>query len=116
LIFPCPVNFGKNQGSDPDNSNYSKEEKMEEKDYIWDYLNPYDYMEKLRKGMPPVIISVAITGGIHGKEANPNLPESFDEQVLQVYDCYKAGASIVHVHARKKDNPSAVSADPSLFR
>ncbi|OPY84983.1 MAG: 3-keto-5-aminohexanoate cleavage enzyme [Smithella sp. PtaU1.Bin162] len=88
---------------------------MEEKDYIWDYLNPYDYMEKLRKGMPPVIISVAITGGIHGKEANPNLPESFDEQVLQVYDCYKAGASIVHVHARKKDNPSAVSADPKDY-
>jgi len=42
-------------------------------DYIWDYRNPYKWMEKTRRGMPPLIISCAITGGVHGKEYNENL-------------------------------------------
>jgi len=31
----------------------------------------------------PVIITCALTGGIHGKEANSNLPEQPDEIVEQ---------------------------------
>ena len=31
----------------------------------------------------PVIITCALTRGIHGKEANPNLPEQPDEIVEQ---------------------------------
>ena len=89
---------------------------MEGNDFIWDYLNPYSYMEKIRVGLPPLIISVAITGGVHGKEANVNLPESCEEQAEQTYDCYKAGASIVHVHARRPDNPSMVSSNPEDYR
>jgi 3-keto-5-aminohexanoate cleavage enzyme len=69
-------------------------------DYIWDYRNPYKWMEKTRKGLPPLIISCAITGGVHGKEFNENLPETPEEQAEQTYVAYKAGASIVHVHAR----------------
>ena len=46
----------------------------------------------------PAILSVAITGGMHTKKANPNLPESIDEQVQQVYDAYNAGAVLVHIH------------------
>ena len=60
--------------------------------------------------LPPVIISVAITGGNHGKEANPNLPESPEEQAISTYEAYKAGASLVHIHRRRRwDNPAAMS-------
>jgi 3-keto-5-aminohexanoate cleavage enzyme len=89
---------------------------MESTDYIWDYSNPYAYMQKVRKGLPPLIISVAITGGVHGKEANPNLPELAEEQAESTYACYKAGASVVHVHARIPDNPATPSSDPEVFR
>jgi 3-keto-5-aminohexanoate cleavage enzyme len=47
-----------------------------------------------------VIITVAITGGLHGREANPNLPLSAEEQAQAAYDAYNAGASIVHLHVR----------------
>jgi 3-keto-5-aminohexanoate cleavage enzyme len=73
-------------------------------------------MRRVRKGLPPLIISVAITGGVQGKEMNPNLPETRDEQVEQAYEAYKVGASIVHIHARCPDNPSRVSADPNVYR
>jgi len=53
--------------------------------------------------MKKMIITVAITGGIHGKEANPNLPEQPDEQAQDVYDCYNAGASICHLHVRDRE-------------
>jgi len=89
---------------------------MSGSEYIWDYLNPYQYMEKVRTGLPPLIISVAITGGAHGKEANINLPESAEEQAEQTYQCYRAGASIVHVHARKPDNLAQVSASAEDYR
>jgi len=91
----------------------------ETKDYIWDYTNPYKYLEKTRRGLsslPPLIISVAITGGMQGKEANPNLPESVEEQAEQTYDAYKAGATIVHIHARRKDNPTLTSSDPEDYK
>lgn len=53
-----------------------------------------DYFEK------PVIVSVATTGGLHGKEANPNLPEQPAEIAEDVAACEELGASIVHLHAR----------------
>jgi len=56
--------------------------------------------------MNKVIITVAITGGLHGKEANPNLPEQPEEQAQDAYDCYNAGASICHLHVRDKDGNS----------
>ena len=60
-----------------------------EEDYLWDYKNGYEWMRRVRKGLPSLIISVAITGGIQGKEMNPNLPETKDEQAKQAYDAYK---------------------------
>lgn len=50
-----------------------------------------------------VIITVATTGGLHGKEANPNLPEQPPEIVQAMHDAYNAGASIAHIHVRDKD-------------
>lgn len=56
-----------------------------------------DYFEK------PAIITVATTGGFHGKEANPDLPEQPEEIAEDVRKCEEAGASIVHLHARDED-------------
>lgn len=49
----------------------------------------------------PMIVTAALTGGIHGKEANPNLPETPDEIGDAAAEAVEAGASIVHVHARE---------------
>ncbi|MFC3476462.1 BKACE family enzyme [Halobacterium litoreum] len=47
-----------------------------------------------------VILTVAPTGGVHGKDANPNLPEQPEEIAEQVAACEDLGAAIVHLHAR----------------
>ncbi len=64
--------------------------------------------------MDKLIITVALTGGIHGKEANPALPEQPDEIIGAAYDCYNAGAAIVHLHARDRQGTGV--ADPAIFR
>ncbi len=56
--------------------------------------------------MEKLIITVAITGGMHGKVANPNIPEQPEEQAQQVVDAWNAGASVAHIHARNKDGVS----------
>ncbi len=61
-----------------------------------------------------IIITAALTGGIHGKEANPNLPEQPDEIVAHALAAREAGAAIVHLHIRNPDG--TVSMDPGLFR
>ena len=47
-----------------------------------------------------VILTVAPTGGVHGKDANPNLPEQPEEIAEQVAACEDLGAAIVHLHGR----------------
>lgn len=61
----------------------------------------------------PIIITCALTGGIHGKEANPNLPEQPDEIVAQGIAAWRAGAAILHVHARNPDGSNTMS--PAIF-
>ncbi|MFZ5968857.1 MAG: 3-keto-5-aminohexanoate cleavage protein [Bacillota bacterium] len=57
--------------------------------------------------MQKLIITAALTGAEVTKEQQPNLPVSPDEIAEAAYECYKAGASIVHIHARDKDgNPT----------
>jgi len=86
-------------------------------DYIWDFSDKREYLKRLRTGMPPVIISCAITGGVHGKEANPGLPETPDEQAQSTYEAYQAGAAVVHVHARDASNGYATpSTESAVYR
>src|ERR671921_186078 len=66
-----------------------------------------------RTGNDTVIITCALTGGIHGKEANPNLPEQPDEIVEQGVAAWRAGAAILHVHARKPDGSNTM--DPDIY-
>jgi 3-keto-5-aminohexanoate cleavage enzyme len=50
-----------------------------------------------------VIITAAITGGIHGKWANAALPVTPEEQARDALDCYNAGAAVLHLHVRGGD-------------
>jgi len=51
----------------------------------------------------PVIVTAALTGGVHGKEANPNLPETPEEIGRAAAAVEEAGAAVVHVHARTEN-------------
>ncbi len=67
----------------------------------YDYTNSREYLKRAGTGrMPPLIISAAITGGVQGKELNPALPETPEEQAEECRRCYEAGAAVVHIHAR----------------
>lgn len=83
------------------------------------YTDTFKYAEMVgRYGltkMSPLIITCAITGSVQGKEANPNLPETLEEQVQSTYDAYNAGASMVHIHRRDPLNPSVMTKDPADF-
>jgi len=78
--------------------------KTDQHDYLWRYTDAYQFMQKVREGMPPLIICVACNGGVQGKESNENIPEEPDEIADSVYEAYKAGASMVHIHARDPEN------------
>ena len=50
----------------------------------------------------PVIVTAALTGGVHGKEANPAIPETPDEIGRAAAAVEDVGASVVHLHAREQ--------------
>jgi 3-keto-5-aminohexanoate cleavage enzyme len=56
--------------------------------------------------MQKLIITAALTGAEVTKKQQPNLPVTPDEIAEAAYEAYKAGASIVHIHARDKDGNS----------
>lgn len=72
----------------------------------WAYADAQSYLRRVREGFPPLIICVAVNGGVQGKEYNPALPETAEEIAASTYEAYRAGASIVHVHARDRDDPT----------
>jgi 3-keto-5-aminohexanoate cleavage enzyme len=80
-------------------------------DLTWRYTDTYEYLARTRKGMPPMMIVVAVNGGIQGKESNDAIPETADEIADATYGAYKAGASMVHVHARNPKNLSEGARD-----
>ncbi len=58
-----------------------------------------------------VIITAAITGGIHGKWANAALPVTPEEQAQDALDCYNAGAAVLHLHVRGADGQNTPDLD-----
>lgn len=50
-----------------------------------------------------VVISAAITGGVHTPGMSPHLPETPEQIIKNAVDAAKAGAAIVHIHARKEN-------------
>lgn len=53
--------------------------------------------------MDKLIITAAVTGGVTTRKDNPHLPITPEEIAQAVYDCWNAGASIAHIHAREED-------------
>lgn len=68
----------------------------------------------MAKKQKKVIVTAAITGAIHTPSHSPYLPSNPDEIVQNAVDAAKAGASIVHLHARKEDGEP--TADWNVFR
>ena len=57
--------------------------------------------------MSKLIITAAIIGAEVTRDINPNIPLTPAELAEAAYQCHKAGASIVHLHARDSDgNPT----------
>jgi 3-keto-5-aminohexanoate cleavage enzyme len=69
------------------------------------YTETDSYLGRVQRGLPPVIICCAVNGGVQGKEANPAIPESAEEVADAVHAAHRAGAAMVHVHARDPDEP-----------
>jgi 3-keto-5-aminohexanoate cleavage enzyme len=90
---------------------------MESSRGVWEYANQQEWLTRVAKStLPPLIITVAPTGGVQGKEINPNHPESAEETAEQTYECYKLGASVVHLHCRRPDNLALTSSEPEDYR
>ena len=56
-------------------------------------------MKKSKK----IIISAAITGAIHTHTMSPYFPASPEQIAQQAIDAARAGAAVVHIHARRSD-------------
>ena len=54
----------------------------------------------------PVIICAALTGAATFKQNNPSVPYTLEEFAAEAEKCRKAGAAMVHVHARTDDGDS----------
>ncbi len=81
----------------------------------WSYTDTNQYRRKIVEGMPPLMITCAVTGK-HQKRENPNLPVTAEEQAETAAAVYDAGAQIVHIHGREADDPTQESNDPLRLR
>lgn len=55
-----------------------------------------------------IVISAAVTGGVHTPTMSRYLPKTPDQIIEDAVNSAKAGASIVHIHARREDgSPTA---------
>ncbi|MEO7242222.1 MAG: 3-keto-5-aminohexanoate cleavage protein [Variovorax sp.] len=62
-----------------------------------------------------VIISCAVTGSIHTPSMSPHLPLTPDEIAEQAIAAAKAGAAILHLHARNPED-GRPAFDPAIYR
>ena len=65
--------------------------------------------------MEKLIITAAITGSRITREITPHIPLTPEEIVQSAYECWQAGASIVHIHVRDPDTGQG-SQDVEIFR
>ncbi|MFH1637125.1 MAG: 3-keto-5-aminohexanoate cleavage protein [Candidatus Woesearchaeota archaeon] len=61
-----------------------------------------------------IIITAALTGSIPTKQMTPHVPITPEEIAESAFNCYKAGASIVHLHAR--DGEGKPSSKRAIFK
>ena len=65
----------------------------------------------MAKKQKKVIISAAITGAIHTPAMSPYLPSSPAEIIKNAVDAAKAGAAVVHIHARMENGQPTADHD-----
>ncbi len=56
-----------------------------------------------------VILTVAPTGAWPTKNETPYVPLQPEEIAKEIYDCWKAGASVAHIHVRDDEDKSSMS-------
>lgn len=61
-----------------------------------------------------VIITAALTGAMTPKDINPYIPLTPEEIAKDAYNCWKAGASVVHLHMR--DDEGLGTMDKEKFK
>ncbi|WP_077000023.1 3-keto-5-aminohexanoate cleavage protein [Variovorax sp. KK3] len=61
-----------------------------------------------------VIVTIAPTGGMAHKSQNPHLPTQPAEIATDVVACWKAGASVAAIHARRPDD--GATCDAAVYR
>jgi uncharacterized protein (DUF849 family) len=54
--------------------------------------------------IPPLILQVAVTGADTVPSQSPYIPITPDEIAEECHKCWKAGASMVHLHVREPEN------------
>ena len=62
-----------------------------------------------------VIITCAATGAIHTPSMSPHLPVTAEEIAKSAIDAARAGAAILHLHARDPKDGKPTQ-DPEFFR
>ena len=61
-----------------------------------------------------VIITCAVTGGVHTPSLSDALPYKPEDIAQQAIDAAKAGATILHLHARNPEDGSPTG-DPEVY-
>lgn len=61
------------------------------------------------------IITCAVTGSSHTPTMSPHLPYKVDDIIQQSIEAHRAGAAVIHLHARNPQDGSP-TADPEIFR
>jgi uncharacterized protein (DUF849 family) len=69
----------------------------------------------MARGTDKVIVSCAITGAIHTPSMSPGLPWKPADIASQAIDAARAGAAILHLHARNPED-GRPTGDPAVFR
>jgi len=52
---------------------------------------------------PPLVVNAALTGMVPRRERVPHVPVTAEQIVADAVACFQAGATIVHLHARRPD-------------
>jgi 3-keto-5-aminohexanoate cleavage enzyme len=74
----------------------------------FDFVNSHEVMN-----MSKLIVTCAITGGA-SPESNPYLPKSPKAQAQSALEAWRAGASVIHIHARNPET-GKVAHEAALF-
>ena len=61
--------------------------------------------------MEKLVIAVAPTGSFTFRNQTPYVPITPKEIAEEVYECWKAGASIAHIHVREDDGTPTMNLD-----